>query len=146
MKNDSIKSKRREVERNVALRVYIMWAWIEEQEIKALKEDTYIDREKIKWEYPLYTELRYHNMEGECPWCHIFSVYIPQETEYQEGYDRCQTKCSGCPLNLAGNCCDGPDDVLWRKWRFGEGIGNKHALCAGEIASLAWRIYKGLGG
>ena len=71
---------------------------------------------------------------------------VTMDTRHEERNYYYQTKCGDCPLNLIGHCCDGPSEVLWRKWRFGERIDNKHALCAGEIAALAWRIYKGLGG
>jgi hypothetical protein len=115
-----------------ALKTYILWAGIEARGLKK------------KNEYPLFHELYYWSMIFSCPWCDMLGHIIGIEPARCERY---------CPLSqyemercekLNGNfdissCIDAGS--LYHSW-----IHSYSRKDAGDIAAVAWKEYKKLGG
>ena len=120
--------------KEAALNTYILWAWLERNPGKNKKD------------HPLYYELGLDIFIDECPWCELFRF------DYENG------ECNNCPL-LSNDmeCIDIDSDAYnydspFYKWYFyknkldGFKISKKAAIAAGEIARIAWKEYKRLGG
>ena len=104
-----------------ALKTYNIWSWL----------STHPGKEKK--DYPLYYELGFDKLIDACPWCDI------------------SFSCKNCPLDKEGYRCFTGQISLYRIWvdyKFFDKNYNKKEKCeaAGEIANVAWREYKRLGG
>ena len=111
-------------EKLAALKVYCLWAGIAEGKLCK------------KMDYPLFLELGIHLCEHHCPWCEIFNknTYISR------------VLCThDCPLGKVSPCYE--YDSLYEEWRlFSKVTKEERAMLAGDIATIAWKEYKRLGG
>ena len=106
--------------RRAALRVYVMWSWLE-QHPEARKEN-----------YPLFFELRFYRDYAACPWCTLWLRTA------------CELDDTICPLNAIGEACP-RDDSIYAIWQDTTSMTLRSRM-AGEIAKIAWAEYKRLGG
>ena len=110
-------------EKYAALLVYVMWAWLEAHPYKY---------KSMKYNYPLYKELKFYKSLSECPWCRLF--WLPD----------LKLRCKGCPISKVSRNCFSPSSFFGR-WVNSPDAFDK-SVNAGEIAKIAWQEYKRLGG
>ena len=116
--------KSKEVQKKAALLSYVLWSGMEENKAIA------------KIHYPLYNELGFVNMRDNCSWCEHLMEYDSHDND---------EKCRNCPLLKAGNGSCNSMNALFDSWAF-SGNAKEKAICAGDIARVAWAEYKRLGG
>ena len=117
-------------EKLAALKVYCVWAGIEVRNLG------------LKMDYPLYEELKINEEAQACSWCEMVGQGKGAVNELL---------CKKCPLWKADCCCN--HSSLYAQWRlcaFGFAP-TKHNTAvmqrtAGDIAAIAWKEYKRLGG
>jgi len=107
-------------EKLAALKVYCLWAGIEARSLNRKKD------------YPLYKELRFNEEAQECTWCEMVG---------QGNGDIDELLCRKCPLWKNNYwCCN--RSSLYSQWRLYDSM----KKAAGDIAAIAWKEYKRLGG
>ena len=107
-------------EKQAALKVYVLWAWLE------------LNPGCDKKEHPLYLDLNIGQLILECPWCEL--------------YRRKNDNCVGCPLveRVDERCMI--TDSWYERWEMDIFFPGECSIAAGNIAALAWSEYKRLGG
>ncbi len=131
MKNVTTKSELK----RAALRSFVMWSWLSRQGRLSRKEWPF----SIKIMYPLFLELGYHKDSYYCPWCSLFA-----ETCNLVG--KRKKRMQHCPLSdhfNKGSCCY--PNSLYGQFVLADSTKESQRV-AGDIANIAWREYKRLGG
>jgi len=106
-------------EKLAALKVYCLWAGIEARNLSRKKD------------YPLYKELKFNKEAQKCSWCEMVG----------QGNDTVdESLCKKCPLGKDNYCC------CYRSSLYSQWLCSSTHRPAGDIAAIAWKEYKRLGG
>lgn len=110
----------REYRKRMALLIFIKWSWKSRNPGRSFDEE-------YGWKIGIELEPDY---ESGCPWCSMFTRY----------------NCGRCPiLHETGSDCM-TQDSLYRRATSSLSSDKDKKVAAGEIANIAWKEYKRLGG